>query len=333
MSRSADVGLLVATVGGADRRGGRLDDRCEQVGVEHRVVPLQDGQDALEAGPGVDVLLRELGPGAVGRLVELHEDQVPQLDVTVLVPELGAATLAVLGTLVDEDLRVRSAGPRGPHGPEVVVVAHLWIRSGRSPTLSIQICSASSSLSCTVTQRRSPSRPNTSVSSSQAKRDGVFFEVVAEAEVAQHLEEGAVVGVGAHDLDVEGAEALLHAGGPRPGSLLVTDEVRLERHHAGDGEQHRRVVRDQAGGGDGRMPPVGEEAGEGRPQFIGVHRPSLPAATWGAGLSRPAQPAASRPLQPAAIASIGLFNGTPPIDPRNGASPKVKIPPSEATSQ
>jgi hypothetical protein len=39
------------------------------------------------------------------------------------------------------------------------------------------------------------------------------------------------------------------------------------------------------------------------------------------------------PLGVAAIPTIGWFSFTAPVDPRNGASPKLKIPPSEATSQ
>ena len=131
--------------------------------------------------------------------------------------------------------------------------------------------------------------------------DGLFLEVVAEAEVAQHLEEGAVVGVGADDLDVQRAEALLNAGGPGPGRRLVPDEVGLEGDHAGDGEEHRRVVGDQAGRGDGGVAPLGEVAREGRPQFVGVHRASLPAATGDA--------------QPVAMPTMGRLRRMPPVEP------------------
>ena len=34
----------------------------------------------------------------------------------------------------------------------------------------------------------------------------------------------------------------------------------------------------------------------------------------------------------AAMPTIGLSSGCPPIDPKNGASPKAKTPPSDATS-
>lgn len=42
--------------------------------------------------------------------------------------------------------------------------------------------------------------------------DGLLLEVVAEGEVPEHLEEGAVTRGLAHLLDVEGAHALLVAG-------------------------------------------------------------------------------------------------------------------------
>ena len=133
-------------------------------------------------------------------------------------------------------------------------------REERRPSRS-RSASASSSLSWTVIHSRSPSMPRTSVTSSQAIGDGLGLEVVAEAEVAQHLEEGAVAVGGAHDVDVHGPEALLHRGGPLPRRHLVAQEEGLERHHTGDGEQHRGVVGDEAGRGHGRVPPLGEEAG------------------------------------------------------------------------
>ena len=81
--------------------------------------------------------------------------------------------------------------------------------------------------------------------------DGVFLEVVAEGEVAAHLEEGAVAGGLAHFLDVAGADALLHAGGPGVGRFLAGGQVRDERHHAGHREQQGGVAGDQRGGGNG----------------------------------------------------------------------------------
>ena len=71
--------------------------------------------------------------------------------------------------------------------------------------------------------------------------DGVRLEVVADAEVAQHLEEGVVCGV-ADLFDVGSAEALLRRCESAIGRLGLAGEVRLELHHAGGGEQQGRVA-------------------------------------------------------------------------------------------
>ena len=82
--------------------------------------------------------------------------------------------------------------------------------------------------------------------------DGLALEVVAEAEVAEHLEEGVVAGGVADVLEVvvlaAGAHAALGAGGARVVALVAAEEDVLELHHAGVGEEQRRVVaRDERG--------------------------------------------------------------------------------------
>ena len=60
--------------------------------------------------------------GAVLELLELHEDEVPDLDeaVAVLVGAAGGAA-GDRGAVVVEDLRAGAAGAGGAHHPEVVV--------------------------------------------------------------------------------------------------------------------------------------------------------------------------------------------------------------------
>ena len=84
-------------------RLGRRDERAEDVDVPHRRGALQHREVALEPGAGVDARRRQRHQLAVGLGVELHEHEVPDLDVAVLV--LGrAAGRAVLGAEVPEDL-------------------------------------------------------------------------------------------------------------------------------------------------------------------------------------------------------------------------------------
>jgi hypothetical protein len=75
--------------------------------------------------------------------------------------------------------------------------------------------------------------------------DRVALEVVAEAEVAQHLEEGVVAGGVADVLEVvvlaAGAHAFLRGGGAGVGALVEAEEDVLELVHACVGEQQGRV--------------------------------------------------------------------------------------------
>ena len=86
-----------------------------------------------------------------------------------------------------------------------------------------------------------------------------------------------------------GAGALLRAHGTAERGRLVADEVRLERHHAGDGEQHGRVVRDQARRRHDGVVLGREELPERVTELVGGHRPVsrirayrglYPAAPW-----------------------------------------------------
>ena len=61
------------------------DDRAEQVDLVVVVRALQHRGDALEPHAGVDRRLRQLDALAAGKLLELHEHQVPDLDEAVAV--------------------------------------------------------------------------------------------------------------------------------------------------------------------------------------------------------------------------------------------------------
>src|SRR6266571_1232360 len=77
--------------------------------------------------------------------------------------------------------------------------------------------------------------------------DRFLFEVVAEGEVAQHLEEGVVPGGVADLLEVivlaAGANAFLARHRAGVVAALQTLEYPLELHHTGIGEEQRGVIR------------------------------------------------------------------------------------------
>ena len=126
-----------------------------------------------------------------------------------VVPVLEVAIAVIAGALVRRRpnrgrgrCRSPSTGRRGrwrPPARSSPSAAGRTIRSSGTPSAcQISIASSSgprpssSSPSKTVTQIRSGSKPKPSSESSQRERDGVLLEVVAEAEVAEHLEEGQV---------------------------------------------------------------------------------------------------------------------------------------------
>ena len=75
---------------------------------------------------------------------------------------------------------------------------------------------------------------------------GIGLEIVAEGEVAEHLEEGVVAGGVAHIVEVvvlaAGAHAFLGGGGAGVGPLFHAGEDVLELHHAGVGEHQGGVI-------------------------------------------------------------------------------------------
>ena len=77
-------------------------------------------------------------------------------------------------------------------------------------------------------------------------RNGLILEIIAEREVAQHLEESAVPRGLADVLQVACTDALLAGGHALPGGDFLACEIRLEGRHTGVDDQKALVVmRDQ----------------------------------------------------------------------------------------
>ena len=144
--------------------------------------------------------------------------------------------------------------------------------SGR-PAIFLQRSNASSSSEKTVTRSLSCGRPNSLVISFQASSIATILEIVAEGEVAEHLEEGVVPGGVADIVEVvvlaAGAHAFLRRDGARIGPLLDAGEDVLELHHAGVGEHQRRVVaRHERARRHDLVPVLREIIEKGRPDFV-----------------------------------------------------------------
>ena len=176
----------------------RLDERHHHVDVPHRVLALQHAEDALEPGAGVDVLAGQVVVDAVAVAVVLHEHEVPDLEEPVVAAVGRTAALAVRAR--PGRRRSRSSARTGPGGPP-----------GGPHQLSRQALDAlgrhagrvDPELLGLVVVGVDGDPQLVGVDAEQVgdhvpgHGDGLGLEVVAEAEVAEHLEEAQVAGVAA----------------------------------------------------------------------------------------------------------------------------------------
>jgi hypothetical protein len=241
------AGLIDGLLGGAQQGG-------EQVDLVVRVHMLQHRGEAFQAHAGVDAGLGQRMHHAVFAAVELHEDVVPDLDVAVAVLLRAARGAAGhVGTVVVEDLRAGAAGAGVAHHPEVVggvaralVVADAHDALGRQPDhvlpdrVGLVVLGVHGGPELVGRQLEVHGQQFPGV------LQCVLLEVIAEAEVAQHLEEGVVARGVADVVQVvvlaAGANAFLARRGTAVGPLVEAQEHILELVHAGVGEQQRRVV-------------------------------------------------------------------------------------------
>ena len=114
------VVLLVRAVGLPGELGSPFEQRAKQIGVVVAGNALQHTRESLQTQARIDRRLGERHPATVLQLLELHEDQVPELDVAVsrgIVP-------CFEGLLVEDqvDLGAGAARPLLRHLPEVLTV-------------------------------------------------------------------------------------------------------------------------------------------------------------------------------------------------------------------
>src|SRR5205085_9363248 len=148
--------------------------------------------------------------------------------------------------LVEVDLRARPTRPRVAHGPEVVFLAEtkdaiLGETRHRFPEVERLVVVPehgrlhSAAIEAEILGEELP-----------RELDRVGLEVVAEREVAEHLEERVMPRGAADILEIvvlaARAHALLAGGGAHVVALYLAEEHALELHHAGVGEEQRLVA-------------------------------------------------------------------------------------------
>ena len=285
-----DVVAVRGSVALAGEPLGGGDDRAQDVGLVVPALVLQDRTDALEAHARVDVLGGELGELALRVAVVLDEDEVPELDVAGATRVHPAAMRRVVapitrvGTPVDVDLRARPARAGLGHLPEVLGIEAEHPRGGQIRHLGPQprglvVARVHGREEAVLRElpdgRQQLPRP----------RDRLPLVVVAEGPVAKHLEEGVMVGVASHLLEVvvlaTDAEALLAVDGPHVRTALVAEEHLFELHHAGVGEEQARVVLwDQRRARHDGVPALLKEIQERLADLISGHFRSCTGSGW-----------------------------------------------------
>ena len=239
---------------------------AEQIDVVIRRNVLDHGSDTLQTHARINVRMRQTIHLAGGITVELGEHEVPDFQVTVAVLILAPRRSALnRRTAVKEDLGAGTAGARVAHHPEVIghVLAALVIAdtddsfSGNADFLVPDVVGL-----VVINVNRHPQAVFRQLENLRQEfpgpRNSVLLEIVAEAEVAQHLKERVMTGGIADVIEVvmlaAGADALL--AGRRAGvlALLDTEVAVLELVHASIREQQRRVIlRHYGAGGNNRM--------------------------------------------------------------------------------
>ena len=240
------VRLRIAAVLAPRRPGHRGQNRAEQVRVVVRVDALEHRGNPFEPCAGVDRGVRQRLAAAVLVSLELHEDEVPDLEIAARVGSLVEADFGQFRRGIDEDLAAGTAGSGFAHRPEVVLLAAAQDplrRQAGDPQPQV--------LGLVVVLEHGGEevlRPEAPGPGDQlpGRRDRLFLEVVAEGEVPQHLEERVVPGTGPDVLQVVvlagHPEAFLGGHRARRVRLLDAEEVVLELDHPGIDEQQGRIV-------------------------------------------------------------------------------------------
>ncbi len=265
-------------LGALGRNPGEIDagvnEGAKEIDLVIVVGALQHGGHALEPHAGVDRRFWQRHALAALLLLVLHEHEVPDLDEAVALGVGRAGRPAGdFGPVVIEDFRARPARAGLAHCPEIIGGRNLeQLALGQARDLLPQ---PEGVLVLAIDRHQEAILRQFEGLGDQlpGKLDRALLEIIAEGEIAEHLEEGVMAGGIADIVEVvvlaAGAHAFLRRHRPLVGPLLDAGEDVLELHHAGIGEQERRVVaRHQRRGRHDFVAVLLEEVEEGRPYFV-----------------------------------------------------------------
>src|SRR3984893_98632 len=258
----------------AGKIGDMRDDRTEQVDLVVVMVALQHRGDPLETHARDHRRSRQRNALPAWKLFELHEHQVPDLDEAVAfgLCRAGRTTRDVCPMIV-KDFRAGGAGAQLAHLPEMVGPRDAHELVAGKPGDFLPQLERVIVIDEDRHQQAIERQPEFLGDEIPGKLDGALLEIVAEGEVAEHLEEGVVARCVADVVEIivlaAGAHAFLGAHRARIGALLEAGEDVLELHHPRIGEHEGRIVaRHQRGGRHHLVSVAGEIVEKARSDFV-----------------------------------------------------------------
>ena len=226
---------------------GRIDQRNEQVGLVIAVHALQHRCQAFQAQAGIHRWPGQRGINTICTAIELHEYQVPDLNVAVTV-SLGGARRATghIRAVIVEDLAARAARPGIAHGPEIVAA----INTGETLFGHANLLQPDVGSLVVVLEHRYPEfilgQTIARGEKVPGKLDRLLLKIITKTEIAQHLEEGMMAGgiTNVFQVIVLATGAYAALGGDRSlvGPLILPQEHIFELNHTCVGKKQGGVV-------------------------------------------------------------------------------------------
>ena len=240
---NGNIGVLIDAVFLACDSTNVVKHLANGVNLKHVVNALHYASETLKTHAGIDVLLCELGVGAIPHVVELSEYVVPNFHKAVAVTTglaIGRAT-AILNAAVKIDFGARAARTCAVL-PEVISLTEANDVLGVNAYLLHPNVVGLLVLNVDGGPKQVGGDFKSFGQKFPRPRNCLILKVIAKGEVTKHFKESAVTCGVTNALKVGGADALLASGYAVARGFLFTGEEFLHRRHARVDEQQRFVI-------------------------------------------------------------------------------------------
>ena len=238
---------VVAWILGAGQFRRTLDQVFEQVDFVIVGRALHDRGHALKTHAGIDRRFGQRRHLAIGGAVELHEHEVPDLDIAIAL-FVGRAgwTTAYIRAVIIKNFTAGPAGPGVAHRPEIF----LHPETGKARRVHTDVVEPDVGRLVVFFIDGDPKTLGRQLHVFRQEFPGVFdrflLEVIAETEIAQHFEKSVMPRRITYVFQVvvlaAGAHAALRTDRRLVAACFLAGKHVLELHHAGIGKQQCRIV-------------------------------------------------------------------------------------------